>query len=385
MLVVLAIAEVCAMSVWLAPTAVMPEIQRVLSLSAGESAWLAAAVQLGFVVGTLTLAVLNVADLFPNRWLFAVSAVIAAAANLGVLRSDQVSELLFYRFATGFALAGAYPPAMKMAATWFQDRRGLAIGVIVGALTLGKALPYVVGSFAHANVATVLIVASGSAVVGALLVAVGYEDGPFRFPSRPFSWARAADGMRAPAARRITLAYLGHMWELYAFWSWIALFLTASEHARTGADHSVYLLAFVAIGVGIVGAIGGGWLADRIGRARIAQTSLIISGSCSLLAGVVFGGSLWLLVPLVVVWGISVIADSAQFSALLTEVVPAHAVGTALTLQTSMGFLLTLATIHLVPRIAAVAGWRWSFAVLALGPAIGITALQPLVSRQRTR
>jgi MFS family permease len=388
-LALLAVAEVCAMSVWLAPTAVMPELQRTVGLSASQSAWLAAIVQLGFVLGTLVLAVLNVADIVPARWLFAVSAAVAALANLGVLASNRPSTLLAFRFATGIALAGAYPPAMKMAATWFLDRRGLAIGVVVGALTLGKALPYAVSMFApggaQGEVDVVLIVASCSAVLGGVLIAWLYHDGPHQFPARPFSWARVGDVLRPATARRITLAYLGHMWELYAYWSWIAIFLAASERVRTGRDVPVHFLAFIAIAIGVIGAVWGGLLADRIGRARVARGALMLSGACSLLVGAAFGASRWILVPIVLVWGVSVIADSAQFSALITEAVPSYAVGTALTLQTSLGFFLTLATIHLVPRIAAVVGWRWSFAVLALGPMAGIAALRPMIAAHRAR
>jgi MFS family permease len=377
MLGLLAAAELLGMSVWLAATALVPELRERWRLDATEAGWLTSAVQLGFVAGTLAAATLNLADVLPSRRYFAVSAVLAAVANALLLAVDAFAPALALRFLTGLTLAGVYPPAMKMASTWFRTGRGLAIGVVVGALTVGKATPYLIESLGGARAGPVVALTSLAALVAAALVAVGYRDGPFAFPRRPFAWALAGEAFRDRRVRLATAGYLGHMWELYAFWAWIAAFLAASAATRAPGvgPHSVAPLAFAVIAVGAVGCVGGGWLADRFGRERLVTASLVASGACALLSAAAFGGPPLVVAVLAAAWGIAVIADSAQFSALVTEVAPPHAVGTALTLQTSLGFLLTTVTIQLVPLAADALGWRWAFVVLALGPAAGISAI----------
>ncbi|MGH7559817.1 MAG: MFS transporter [Gemmatimonadales bacterium] len=381
MLGLLAVAELLGMSPWFAASAAAPELRSLWGLTAGQAAWLTSAVQLGFVAGTLAAAVLNLADLWPGRRYFAGAALLAAAANLALLAVDGFGAALALRCLTGFALAGVYPPAMKMAATWFQAERGLAIGAVVGALTVGKATPFLVEAMGGARLEPILLSTSAGAAVAALLVAAAYRDGPFAFPSRPFDWRLAGTVARLPELRLVTGGYLGHMWELYSYWAWIAAFLAASVAAR-GAATETGGLAFVAIAIGAVGCVWAGRVADRIGRERVVTWSLATSGTCALLVGFAFGRSLWILLPIVLVWGVAVIADSAQFSALVTEVAPAHAVGTALTLQTSLGFLLTLVTIQLVPPVVELVGWRWAFGMLAAGPVVGIACIGRLARRR---
>jgi MFS family permease len=294
--------------------------------------------------------------------------------------------VLLSRFVAGACLAGVYPPAMKMAATWFRARRGLAVGTIVGALTIGKALPYLAQAIPGLTVRTIGLAASASALLAAALIGLGYRDGPYVFPARPFAWSRLADVF---ASRRYRLAlggYLGHMAELYSFWTWIAAFLAASEAARLArltADEAappwlVGVLAFGVIAVGGIGCVWGGLVADRIGRERLVIRAMAVSGSCALLIGLTFGRSWWLLAPVALVWGFFVIADSAQFSVLATEYAPADAVGTALTVQVSLGFLLTTITIQLVPLLVETIGWSWAFPMLALGPMLGIASIRRL-------
>src|SRR6185503_17136191 len=214
-----------------------------------------------------------------------------------------------------------------------------------------------------------------------LLVLVGFHEGPFPFAPRPFSWGLVGTVVRVKEWRLATGGYLGHMWELYAFWTWIPAFLAASAAASTANRESasmVSLIAFGVIAVGGAGCVWGGLFADKHSRERLVTISLVASGTCSLLVGFFFGASLWMLAPLALVWGFFVVADSAQFSALVTESVPGHAVGTALTVQTSIGFLLTMVTIQAVPFIAARAGWQWVFAFLAFGPAAGIASIRAL-------
>ena len=386
-LALLAIAELLGMSLWFAGSAVAGQLAIRWSIGVGQIAWVTTVVQLGFVCGTAVAAFLNLADLLPSRVFFAASAVLGALANAAVVATDRFAIGLLCRFVTGFALAGVYPPAMKMASTWFRARRGLAIGTVVGALTVGKATPYLVHALPEAGPSTVILTASGCAMVAALLIAVFYADGPYPFPPRPFSWSLVRTVFDRREWRLATGGYLGHMFELYSFWTWIPLFIGASIAAQPSVGDAgtrlVSLIAFGTIAIGGAGCVWGGLAADARGRERLVMLAMGASGTCSLLIPIVFGRSLWVLAPLALVWGFFVVADSAQFSALVTESVPSHAVGTALTVQTSLGFLLTMVSIQLVPPVVKLVGWRWAFPMLALGPAFGIAAIQRLVSVKR--
>ena len=373
------------MSLWFAGSAVAPQLAARWSLSASETGWLTTSVQLGFVCGTAIAALLNLADVLPSKRYFAVAAVLGAGANAGVVVSAGFASALLVRFATGMALAGVYPPAMKMAATWFRSRRGLAIGTVVGALTIGKATPYLVHAIPDAGPAVVVLTASACAVIAAVLVGAFYTDGPYPFPPRPFSWNLVRTVFERREWRLATGGYLGHMFELYSFWTWIPAFIGASIAAERGnvSPTLASLIAFGTIAVGGFGCVWGGLEADARGRERLVMIAMALSGACSLLTPFAFGRSLALLAPLALAWGFFVIADSAQFSTLVTEAVPPHAVGTALTVQTSLGFLLTMVSIQLVPPIVAAVGWRWAFPMLALGPVAGIGAIRRLMRSRR--
>jgi MFS family permease len=383
-LALLGTAELLGMSLWFAPSAVTPQLSAIWGLTTSEAAWLTTVVQLGFVCGTALAALLNLPDLIRAGHLFSGSAVLGAAANAAILAVPGYKSALVLRFLTGFFLAGVYPPAMKMTATWFRSHRGLAIGVIVGALTIGKATPYLVRGIPHVGLRPVVLTASVGAIIAAVLVTIGYRDGPFPFTSRPFSWRHVGDVVRVREWRLATASYLGHMFELYAFWTWIPAFLAASIAASAGgrvrAPRLISLLAFTTIAIGGLGSVWGGLFADKRGRERLVAISLFMSGSCCLLSGLLFGGPLWVLGALAMTWGFFVIADSAQFSTLVTESVPPHAVGTALTVQTSLGFLLTMLPMQIVPLIAQRAGWRWGFVVLVLGPVAGIASIRKLAA-----
>jgi MFS family permease len=382
MLALVALAELLGMSVWFAANAVAPQLADRWAISASQAGWLSTVVQIGFVVGTALAALFNLADLVPATWYFSVSAMAAAAANAALLIAPGYRTALLCRALTGVCLAGVYPPAMKMAATWFRHRRGLAIGIVVGALTIGKAVPYLVHAVPGAGIVGVVTCASLAALLAAVLVAAWYEDGPEPFPRRPFDLALVSTVLRDGRYRQVLGGYAGHMLELYACWVWIPSFLAASVLAH-GADAVsssswVAAMSFVVIAAGAVGCVLGGELADRLGYVRLVVVAMALSGSCALLTPLVFGRSPALLVGLLLVWSVAVIADSAQFSTLVTRVVAPHAIGTALTLQTSIGFLLTTVTIQLVPLVAGVAGWRYAFPMLAVGPALGITAIRRL-------
>jgi len=383
-LALLGFAELLGMSLWFSASAVTPQLRSIWGLTTAEAGWLTTIVQFGFVCGTAVAAVLNLADLIPAGTFFSACALLGATVNAAILAAPGYPSALVLRFLTGFFLAGVYPPAMKMTATWFRSERGLAIGVIVGALTVGKATPYLVRAIPHVGLRPVVLTSSVAAVAAALLVTVGYRDGPFPFASRPFSWGHVRDVVRVREWRLATGSYLGHMFELYAFWTWAPAFLAASVAANAGgrfrSPRLISLLAFTTIAIGGIGSVWGGLFADKRGRERLVAISLFMSGSCCLLSGLLFGGPLWVLGALAMTWGFFVIADSAQFSTLVTESVPAHTVGTALTVQTSLGFLLTMLPMQIVPLVAQHAGWRWGFVILALGPIAGIAAIRRLAA-----
>jgi MFS family permease len=389
MLMLLTCAELLGMSLWFAASAVSAQYRTLWALSEAQSGWLTTIVQLGFVVGTALLATLNVVDVIPSGRLFSLGALAGALANASLLLAPGFRTALLSRLLTGVALAAVYPPAMKMISTWFRARRGLAIGGIVGALTVGKAIPYLVHAIPGAGIRQVILASSAAALVGALLVTLWYSDGPYPFPLRPFSWGLVASIVREPRFRFAVGGYLGHMWELYAMWTWLPIFITASVVAQRGQSAAATSIAsavsFAALAVGGAGCIWGGLVSDRRGREWLITIALMVSGACSLLIGFTFGMTLWVVVPIALVWGFFVIADSAQFSVLVTEAVPLHSVGTALAVQTSLGFLLTMVTIQTVPEVSQLFTWRWAFAVLALGPACGIWSISRLVKLSRQR
>ena len=384
-LLLLAIAELLAMTLWFSATAVMPALVAAWALSPTGAAWLTAAVQAGFVVGALGSAVFNLPDVLPPRRMFALAAVAGALVNLLLAWvADGIGAALVLRFLTGVALAGVYPPGMKIAAGHVSGRgRGLAIGALVGSLTLGSATPHLVAGLLDArglSHVAVLTVSSALALVGALIVATLVTDGPNAPGRAPFDPRQLGRVLRDRAVLLANLGYFGHMWELYAVWTWLAVFL--AEALPPGDPGAPRLAAFAIIGVaGAAGAFAGGWLADRIGRTTVTIGAMAISGACCLASAWAYAGPAWLLVAFGLVWGASVIADSAQFSASVTELSEPAYMGTALTLQTSLGFALTLVTIWGLPLLAQHVGWRYAFLVLAPGPFLGCWAMAALRRR----
>ncbi len=365
-------------SLWFAGNAVLGDLQREWGLAPDVLGYVTSAVQLGFISGTLVFAFLAVADRISPRLVFFLCSLAGAAANLGVLAADGgLAPLLVCRFATGFFLAGIYPVGMKIASGWYRTGLGNALGFLVGALVLGTAFPHLLKGLGQSwPWQFVLAGVSLVAALGGLLMFLLVPDGPnlakaAKFDPRVLITIFASKGFRASA-----FGYFGHMWELYAFWAFVPVVLAACAPA-----HNVPLWSFVVIAAGALGCIGGGLISLRAGSARVAYAQLAASGACCLASPLLLLAPPAIVLAFLVFWGVVVVGDSPQFSALNAANAPRESVGSALTIGNCIGFTITIGSIQLLNAAAGTFPVEYLFLLLAPGPALGLLALHPLLRR----
>lgn len=369
----------CALSLWFSASVISTELIDVWSVRSNVESWLSASVPIGFVIGALFSSAFGIADRYNPRKVFAISALLGALFNGLIIFVSSASFGISLRILTGITLAGVYPIAVKLLSQWFPKKRGLAIGILIAALTLGSSLPhFIVIFFSSLNWKFVIVCSSFLALLAATIIYWILEDAPVTSKSVPFSFKLIKKVLNNKSVMLANYGYFGHMWELYAMWTWLPAFLAASFTRYSPDIDSTFIALFSFVSIGIAGAIGcvfGGFISDKIGRSNLTIVSMVVSGICSVLIGFTFGQMIWFTIILSIIWGMSVISDSAQFSAAVSEVAESEYVGTALTFQMCIGFLITIFSINLIPVIQKVVGWEWVFSVLAIGPIIGIVSM----------
>ncbi|MFC7399270.1 nitrate/nitrite transporter [Chelatococcus sp. GCM10030263] len=382
-LAIACVSLVLSMTTWFSATAVAPELKAAWDLTDTQVAWLTNGVQIGFVTGALLASLINLPDIVSLKRLMAAASIGAAGANAVLLMEPGALGAILCRFATGAALAAVYPPAMKLVSTWFSRNRGLALGAVVGALTLGSAMPHLFRALTERiDWHMVIALSSAAPLLAALLFLLFAKEGPHPFGRAVFDPRQIGRVLRDRDLRLVNIGYFGHMWELYAMWAWLLIFIrSAAGQASPPILSSTLpsLITFIAVAAGLIGCVAAGVLSDRFGRTLTAAGFMVVSGLCALLIGFAFGGPLWLIALISLVWGVAIVGDSPLFSAAVTELSDRSLVGTALSLQMGIGFALTIFVIWLMPQIAGLlGGWQWSFAILAPGPLVGAWAMLKL-------
>lgn len=377
----LAAALVLAMSTWFSASAVIPQLRDTWALTPNTAAWLTIAVQLGFVAGAVISSLFNISDVIAPRHVIMGGAIGAAIVNGLLLLANGPQAGIPLRFATGFFLAGVYPPAFKLISTWYKEKRGLALGILAAAIVVGNGIPHLINGLGGLDWQIVISVTSIQALIGGLIAEFIIREGPFPFPTAVFNPRQIGLALTNRGVRLATLGYVGHMWELFAMYAWILVFFIElfSVH-NVGTDSLAAYATFIIFASGGIGSWIGGIMADRWGRTNTTILMMAVSGTCAILVGLLLNSNLYLTLLIAFIWGITVVGDSAQFSTMVTETADQSYVGTALTIQLASGFAITVITIWLIPILQELVSWRWAFAFLVPGPLIGILAMLRLKS-----
>ncbi len=376
---IIVVSQFCCTSLWFAGNGVMGDLVTQFNFNSSALGHLTSAVQFGFITGTLIFAILTIADRFSPSKVFMVCALLGATANAGVIwEGHQIGSMLLLRFMTGFFLAGIYPVGMKIAADYFDKGLGKSLGLLVGALVLGTAFPHLLKSFAGLiSWKVVLLCTSLLAVIGGGLMALLVPDGPFRKPGLKTDFSAFWSVFKDQKFRGPAFGYFGHMWELYAFWTFVPTILISYNNLHSNSSFNIPLLSFIIIGVGGLACAISGLLSEKLGTKKTAFTALTLSGVCCLLAPFMFQlKSPTFFIAFLIFWGMVVVADSPLFSTLVAKSAPAHIKGTALTIVNCIGFTITILSIQLLNFIQTSTDSHSIYALLAIGPVLGLVALR---------
>ncbi|MHA2008563.1 MAG: MFS transporter [Promethearchaeota archaeon] len=379
-LTLVSIALLFSLTVWFSANAITPQLIILWNLNQTDLALLSIILIIGFVLGGLIYSVFNLPDLINTPIFFSLNALLAALGNFLAALSPNFLFFITFRFITGFFLAGVYPTAMKLISSWFKRNRGLAIGILLGALTAGSGLPYIFNLTGLPNWRIMLSISSLLALFGSVLIFTFIQEGSHLVKGAKFQFSNIKELFSKKSVRYANYSYFGHMWELYAFWVWIPKFLQ-EVHSRTnpGIDLNLYfsLGTFLVFISGALGNMIGGKVADIIGRTKFNILMSIVSGLSSLTIGF-FLNNYVLAVVIAIIWGLTVVPDSPQYSAMISELSNPAYIGTALAIQTAVGFAITNITIWLLPIIVDLIGWTYGFVFLVFGPVFGIYSLLKL-------
>ncbi|MGY8986127.1 MAG: MFS transporter [Sphingomonadales bacterium] len=379
----ISIAQVLSLSLWFSATATIPSLQQNFEISSIQTSFLSSFVTIGFIIGTIISALFGLADLFPPKKFFIISTIFASLINICFLFVDPSGPIaLLIRFLTGVSIAGIYPIGIKMVVTWTKGDTGFLVGLLVGALTLGSATPHLINGLGGLNWEFTIKATTLAALLSAPIIYIS-KLGPEITKAPPFNPKAFLGFWRNKPLRLANFGYFGHMWELYAMWIWIGSFMFSHYQIIWPGDiKTSYLMAglttFLIIGSGSLGCLLGGYFADKHGRTIITMGAMLISGTCALTIGFFFGGNPIFLFIVALVWGISIVADSAQFSSAVVELSEPEWRGTMLTIQTCVGFSITLISIHIIPIMVNWVGWSFAFMILAPGAYLGVWAMYSL-------